>query len=132
MNDAPVAIFVYGTLMRGYSRHHLMSNGRFEREASAQGRLISLGEYPALIDGSGVVRGELYTFDDLPVALDVLDDVEDFDPANPERGEYVREMRRVSRDDGSESLTWIYVYNRPAGDAPIIPSGDWRHQLGRP
>jgi gamma-glutamylcyclotransferase (GGCT)/AIG2-like uncharacterized protein YtfP len=111
MSDAPVGVFVYGTLMRGCSRHHFLSDGQFEGEASTDGRLLSLGEYPALIDGAGTVRGELYSFEDLPAALDVLDDVEDFDPANPE---------------GTELLAWLYVYNQPRGSAPIIPGGDWR------
>jgi len=128
MNDAPLKIFVYGTLMRGLSRHHFMSDGRFEGEATAKGRLISLGEYPALLDGSGTVRGEVYSFGDLPAALDVLDDVENFDPANPESSEYVREARRVALDDGEEVGAWLYVYNRLRESAPIIPSGDWRRQ----
>jgi gamma-glutamylcyclotransferase (GGCT)/AIG2-like uncharacterized protein YtfP len=126
MNDAPLMVFVYGTLMRGLSRHHFMSDGRLKGEASAKGRLISLGEYPALLDGAGTVRGELYAFDDLPAALDILDDVENFDPANPEHSEYVREVRRVERDDGEQIRAWLYIYNRPAEDAPIISSGDWR------
>jgi|HubBroStandDraft_2_1064218.scaffolds.fasta_scaffold1401279_1 gamma-glutamylcyclotransferase (GGCT)/AIG2-like uncharacterized protein YtfP len=126
MSDAPVRVFVYGTLMRGCSRHHHLSDGRFDGEATADGRLISIGEYPALIDGAGSIRGELYAFEDVPAALDVLDDVEDFDAANPEGSEFVREARRVCRDDGTELIAWLYVYNRPRGPAPIIPSGDWR------
>jgi gamma-glutamylcyclotransferase (GGCT)/AIG2-like uncharacterized protein YtfP len=121
-------VFVYGTLMRGLSRHHYMSDGRFEGEASAKGRLISLGEYPALLDGAGTVRGELYSFDDLAVALDVLDDVENFDPANPEGSEYVRDARRVRRDDGTETVAWVYVYNRAPESATVIPGGDWRNR----
>jgi gamma-glutamylcyclotransferase (GGCT)/AIG2-like uncharacterized protein YtfP len=126
MSNEPSLVFVYGTLMRGLSRHHYMSDGRLEGEASAKGRLISLGEYPALLDGAGTVRGELYSFDDLPVALHVLDDVENFDPANPEDSEYVRDARRVRRVDGTEISAWVYVYNRLPGTAPVIPSGDWR------
>jgi gamma-glutamylcyclotransferase (GGCT)/AIG2-like uncharacterized protein YtfP len=128
MSDAPVRVFVYGTLMRGCSRHHYLSDGRFEGDASADGRLISLGEYPALIDGAGSIRGELYTFTDLPAALDVLDEVEDFDPAKPDGSEFVREARRVRRDDGTEILAWLYIYNQRRGSAPIIPSGDWRER----
>lgn len=126
MSNEPSTVFVYGTLMRGLSLHHFMSDGRFEGEATVKGRLISLGEYPALLDGAGTVRGELYSFDDLPVALDVLDDVENFDPANPEGSEYIRDARRVRSDDGAELTAWVYVYNRPPGTAPLIPSGDWR------
>jgi len=126
MTDAPLRIFVYGTLMRGLSRHRLMNGGRFEGEASAVGRLISLGEYPALIDRAGTIRGELHTFDDLPTALEVLDEVEGFDPADPEGSEYVREARRVLRDDGTEVFAWLYVYNRPTKGAQVISSGDWR------
>jgi gamma-glutamylcyclotransferase (GGCT)/AIG2-like uncharacterized protein YtfP len=128
MNDAPVRVFVYGTLMRGCSRHHFLSDSLFDGEATTDGRLISLGEYPALIDGAGSIRGELYRFEDLPAALDVLDDVEDFDPTNPEGSEFVRDARHVRRDDGTELLAWLYVYNRPRESAPIIPSGDWRQR----
>ena len=78
--------------------------------------------------GAGTIRGELYSFEDLPAALDVLDDVEEFDPANPEGSEFVRDARRVRRDDGTELSAWVYVYNQPRGSAPIIPSGDWRKQ----
>jgi gamma-glutamylcyclotransferase (GGCT)/AIG2-like uncharacterized protein YtfP len=128
MSDAPLLVFVYGTLMRGCSLHHFLSDGRFDGEAVADGRLISLGEYPALIDGAGRIRGELYTFSDLPAALDVLDDLEEFDPANPEESEFVRDARRVRRSDGTELLAWLYIYNQPRGTAPIIPSGDWRQR----
>ena len=126
MSDAPVLVFVYGSLMRDCSLHHFLSDSRFDGDASTDGRLISLGEYPGLIDGAGTVRGELYAFTDLPAALDVLDDVEDFDPANPEGSEFVRDFRRVQRNNGTEDLAWLYVYNQPHGSAPIIPSGDWR------
>jgi gamma-glutamylcyclotransferase (GGCT)/AIG2-like uncharacterized protein YtfP len=128
MSDAPVRVFVYGTLMRGCSRRHYLSAGRFDGDASTDGRLISLGDYPALINGAGTVRGELYTFTDLPAALDVLDEVEEFDPTNPEGSEFVRDAQRVRRDDGTELLAWLYIYNRPRGTAPIITSGDWRQR----
>ena len=128
MSDAPVRVFVYGTLMRGCSRHHYLSDGQFDGEATTDGRLISLGEYPALIEGAGTIHGELYTFEDLPAALDVLDDVEEFDPANPEGSEFVRDARRVRLGDGTELSAWLYVYNQPRGSAPIIPSGDWRNR----
>jgi gamma-glutamylcyclotransferase (GGCT)/AIG2-like uncharacterized protein YtfP len=129
MNDAPSKVFVYGTLMREYSRHHVLADGIFDGEASTDGRLISLGEYPALIGGTGTVHGELYAFIDLPAALDVLDEVEDFDPANPEGSEFVRDALRVRRDDGTEIQAWVYVYNRPHESAPMVPSGDWRKRL---
>src|SRR4029077_17121994 len=106
MSDAPVRVSVHGTLMRGCSRHHYLSDGRFDGEATADGRLISIGEYPALIDGAGSIRGELYAFEGLPAALDVLDDVEDFDAAIPEGSEFVRDARRVRRDDGTELMAW--------------------------
>jgi len=106
-----------------------MADGHFEGEASAKGRLISLGEYPALLDGAGTVRGELYIFDDLPAALDALDDVENFDPSNPEGSEYIRQVRIVTRDDGPQIPAWVYVYNRSVGTAQVIKSGDWHGEL---
>ncbi|HXW77199.1 MAG TPA: gamma-glutamylcyclotransferase family protein [Candidatus Eremiobacteraceae bacterium] len=123
-------VFVYGLLMEGFELHRFVERGTLVGKGSMRGTLVSLGRYPGLIDGTGSVRGEVYVFDDLPAALDVLDDVESFDPTDPANSEYVREARPMKLDDHRELTAWVYVYNRPVPSAPRVPGGDWRN--GRP
>lgn len=101
-----------------------MESGEFVGDGRVDGALVSLGRYPGLIEGSGSVRGELYRFADLPSALDVLDDVEEFEPTDPSRSVYLRLAMRVRTDDG-EVDAWVYRYNGPTDGAQRIASGDW-------
>jgi gamma-glutamylcyclotransferase (GGCT)/AIG2-like uncharacterized protein YtfP len=114
--------------MRGLDLHHLMESGTFAGDGTVRGTLLSLGRYPGLIDGGGSVRGELYRFDDLPTALDVLDDVEEFNPTDPDGSPYVRVTRPVTTSDGAQVEAWLYLYKGPVKDAPHIAGGDWRTQ----
>ena len=122
----PELVFVYGSLMRGLDLHHFMKAGVFAGEGSAEGALVSLGRYPGLVDGPGRVRGELYAFADLAAALDVLDDLEDYDAGDPDASMYLRVARQIARDDGSTTLAWLYRYNRQTAGMPHVPGGDWR------
>ena len=124
----PELVFVYGLLMRGFDLHHYMSGAEFLGEGKIAGRLISLGRYPGLVAGEGEVCGELYRFADLAPALEVLDDVEEYDPANPEGSLYLRTARAVRTDDGRTLLAWTYAYNKPPTGAPAVTSGDWRRR----
>jgi gamma-glutamylcyclotransferase (GGCT)/AIG2-like uncharacterized protein YtfP len=93
-----------------------------------KGLLYHLPEgYPALIDGNGVVEGEIMESvgDDLLRSLDLLEDY------NGERSEslYVREVRTVLTKEGEEVPCWIYVYAdaRYAWENGIlVPHGSWR------
>ena len=122
-------VFVYGSLMRGLDLHHHMESGTFAGEGTVRGTLVSLDRYPGLIDGSGAVRGELYRFDDLPTALDVLDDVEEFNPTDPDGSPFVRVTRPVTTSDGTQLEAWLYLYQGPVKNAPRIDGGDWRSTL---
>ena len=122
----PQLVFVYGLLMKDQPLHHHMSGGTFVSEGSVHGKLWSFGRYPGLTDGSGTVRGELYRFDDLAAALDVLDDVEEFDPTDPAGSLYLRSARRVRTSSGDEVDAWVYTYNQETSGARAIASGDWR------
>ncbi|HEY7994433.1 MAG TPA: gamma-glutamylcyclotransferase [Candidatus Eremiobacteraceae bacterium] len=120
----PDLVFVYGLLMRGHELHYHMESGEFVANGRVDGVLVSLGRYPGLIEGSGTVRGELYRFADLPGALDVLDDVEEFEPTDPSRSLYLRIAMHVKTDDGDVGA-WVYRYNGPTDGAQPIASGDW-------
>jgi gamma-glutamylcyclotransferase (GGCT)/AIG2-like uncharacterized protein YtfP len=130
-SDAPVPsdsefVFVYGALMRGFDLHHHMAGSLFVSQATGRGRLYDIGAYPGMIEGDGTVRGELYRFEDIAVALEVLDEVEEYDPLDAAASLYVRVLRgvRVEKDD-SEPPAWLYLYNRDVKGLPQIRSGDW-------
>ena len=120
-------VFVYGLLKRGFGLHHHMAQGTFVGDATAAGALYSLGEYPAMVDGEGAVRGELYRFDDIAVALELLDEVEEYDPLDPESSPYLRAVRPITlRSDGAVVPAWCYLYNRSVKGMTRIASGEWR------
>ena len=91
--EDPSSIFVYGTLQRGEER-----SGRWPRQprlverATIQGRIHDLGPYPALVEGTDRVLGELWHFDpaDLLETLRVLDEIECY--GNDEVDLYVRRI----------------------------------------
>jgi gamma-glutamylcyclotransferase (GGCT)/AIG2-like uncharacterized protein YtfP len=122
----PRYLFVYGLLMRGCELHYHMESTVFVGEGRTSGSLWSLGRYPGLTAGPGTVRGEVYRADDMPAALDILDDVEEYAADDPAASLYVRAVRPVRLDDGREVDAWVYLYNRPTAGATRIASGDWR------
>ena len=111
-------LFVYGTLMRGFSLHRLL-HGRAEYVGPGQiaGRLFDLGAYPAAVrDPSGTVVGEVYRVAGSPLwtALD-----------SAEGPQYHREEVTVRIGGGGEATAFVYWYRGPLCGVPI-PGGDYR------
>jgi gamma-glutamylcyclotransferase (GGCT)/AIG2-like uncharacterized protein YtfP len=124
--DGGDCVFVYGLLKSGCELHHHCAQGTFIGEATVRGGLYSLGEYPAMIEGDGIVHGELYRFEDIAVTLEVFDEIEDYDPQNPESSLYVRTVKPATLDKDKTSVqAWIYVYNRDVKGLTPIKSGNW-------
>lgn len=119
-------VFVYGALMRGLELHHYLAGAVFVDTGWTRGQLLTLGRYPALVAGTDQVSGELYRLADAPAALEALDDVEEFDPADPERSLYLRIRADIHKSDGSVVAAWLYRYNKETAGAAVITSGDWR------
>lgn len=126
-------VFFYGTLRSGFSRRRrtgidskLVDLGRGVIHAA----MYDLGIYPAAIpDPEGRVRGEVYQMTDVDMVLSVLDEIEGFRAAEPERSLYVRSTAPVTLDDGRTEEAWVYFYNAPLGRAPRIASGDYVEYL---
>jgi gamma-glutamylcyclotransferase (GGCT)/AIG2-like uncharacterized protein YtfP len=122
-------LFVYGTLLRGGSRH-----GELERcggitgvtPATAKGTLLDCGSFPGMVPGpEGTVHGEILELRDLPLAFTHLDGIEGFEGFEAARALFRRALLAVRLADGTDRLTWSYLW---AGGAkhPRIASGDWR------
>ena len=122
---AHTLLFVYGSLMRGLELHEQLAGALFVARGRISGTLVSLGEYPGLIEGDGDVHGELYRLDSAAM-LCAIDDLEEYDAQRPEQSLYLRVERDVRLDDGSTVRACVYLYNRDARDVSIIASGDWR------
>lgn len=115
-------LFVYGTLMRGFRLHRLLT-GRTEYlgEGVVPGLLFDLGSYPAALRGAGgSIRGEVYRLLDpgLWVALD-----------SAEGSQYHRGEVGVRMSSGGDLTAAVYWFVAPLGGAAPIPGGDYRAHL---
>jgi gamma-glutamylcyclotransferase (GGCT)/AIG2-like uncharacterized protein YtfP len=114
----PNALFVYGTLKRGQSNHARVRSALRIVPATVRGLLFGLDEgYPALIEGDGVVHGELCFFDDLSAILPDLDAYEG--------SQYLRIRCEATLEDGERCQAWCYAAAALPHRAWPIPSGRW-------
>ena len=122
-------LFVYGTLMRGYSHpmaRLLSSNADFLGPASCRGRLYKVKHYPGLVlseDESERVFGELYRLRAVDDLLRAFDMYEACGEGFPEPTQYVRQMLPVTLAEGTARDAWTYIYNWPVAHLPRIASG---------
>jgi len=110
-------VFVYGLLRGGQSLDHILTGLPRTGPHLIEGfALYDLGRYPGAIPAPSTIVGELC---ELPHAA-VLDALDEAEGVHGDPPLYRREQVEV---DGRPA--WIYVYDRPVGDAPRIASGDW-------
>jgi gamma-glutamylcyclotransferase (GGCT)/AIG2-like uncharacterized protein YtfP len=130
MRPASCCLFVYGSLRRGF--HHpaygyISEYFHYEGDATTQGRLHDLGQYPAAVPAKdGLIVGELYRIreeDQFSWAIAQLDDYEGVHAEEGEVQEYKRELTTVHAG-GREVTAWIYWYAKPVEGFPVVPSGD--------
>lgn len=119
-------LFVYGTLRNGGVYHHVLGTSKYLGTAEADGRMYSLGRFPAAQfypgdDGSDRITGELY---DVSIeTLDKVDSLEGFFENRPEISLYVR--RKIPLR-GVDRRVWAYEFRSELeGRVPRIPHGDW-------
>ena len=108
----PGCIFVYGTLKCGQVREKCWPRKPQSVEpATVRGILYDLKKYPALVEGSDLVVGELWRFaaEDVPVTLTTLDEVEGY--AGLADDEY-RRVKMVCQTANGEIRAWTYLYAR--------------------
>ncbi|MET3292003.1 UNVERIFIED_CONTAM: gamma-glutamylcyclotransferase (GGCT)/AIG2-like uncharacterized protein YtfP [Brevibacillus sp. OAP136] len=124
-------VFVYGTLCQGQRYHHIIAPfAKHTQKATVRGTLYDLPvEYPAMIEGDNPVKGELVELQNVPEALRLLDELEDYEP-NRDTNEYERIVVKAVTESGDEVECYLYLYapNRRewlAEHGTLVPGGDW-------
>jgi gamma-glutamylcyclotransferase (GGCT)/AIG2-like uncharacterized protein YtfP len=137
MNEL-LPIFVYGTLQQGEVR-----SGRWPypavsiERATIRAQVRDLGPYPALVEGDGIVLGELWTIsaEHLDETLRVLDEIECF--GNEEVDLYIRKIVLCETASGRTKRAYTYYFADPNAihDSPLVPANEegvchWRRRSG--
>ena len=124
-------LFVYGSLRSSgevpEQIAHLVRRFRRVGPATVQGRLYDFGKHCGGVldaDTPMTVQGELVELPDGDT-LRELDRYEEIDLVDPANSLFARKRTEVRLADRSSQDAWIYVYNKPPGDAPLIESGDY-------
>jgi len=126
-----LSLFVYGTLLPGQPNAYLWEGTAVSQQPAVlpNGRLYDMGHYPMLIEeGEDAVQGMVLTIHPTSYAgvLTALDELEGYDPSNPDVCAYVRMSREVTVEDGRTLQAWVYIGQARFVDGrPPIPHGDW-------
>ncbi|MCX7710971.1 MAG: gamma-glutamylcyclotransferase [Clostridia bacterium] len=120
-------LMVYGTLMKEFENHYVIEKSRFIGNAFTRGVLYHLPEgYPAVIDGTGTIKGEVYDIDE--EILREIDMLEDYFGEGDERNLYNREKRYAQLESCESVMVYIYKYVKLEEVKQVgihIPDGDW-------
>jgi len=128
-------IVFYGTLQTGcdkFSEFELHRHLAFVSDCFFPGDLFDIEDartghnYPAMIDGAGMVKGQLFHIRE-PSFLTIADLYEGIRPGDaPAQADYRREILRLTKP---EIDAWVYIYNQNVTDCLKIESGDWLSHL---
>jgi gamma-glutamylcyclotransferase (GGCT)/AIG2-like uncharacterized protein YtfP len=127
-SDELSEIFVYGTLMRGESRHSLIANRdiKFLELASTKGRLLHISDFPGMkYDTNSNVSGELYRGKEISQILTELDRIEGFHGYQFEDSLFNRMICKIDVKGGF-FWAWTYLFNGESENE--ISSGNWRQR----
>jgi gamma-glutamylcyclotransferase (GGCT)/AIG2-like uncharacterized protein YtfP len=124
MAEPHLPVFVYGTLQRGQERGNRWPFPPVKVEwATVRGRIHDLGPYPALVDGSDLVLGELWHLrpEHLDETLRALDAIECF--GVDEVDLYVRRVVDCQTLSGQSYRAHVYFLADPSSSAaaPAVP-----------
>jgi gamma-glutamylcyclotransferase (GGCT)/AIG2-like uncharacterized protein YtfP len=126
-------LFVYGTLMEGGPRHHILEtwgDHTCRGTARAPGLLFDSGKnFPCMIPPDGEdawVAGEVYPLRDPRKAFEMFDIVEGFKGYGNPGSRFRRTLTRVRTLDGSCFPAWVFMYAGSTEGMSRIASGSWQ------
>ena len=126
--------FVYGSLMPGQSNFYLWQAAVVQARPGQlyNARLYRLGQYPILVDyPEQVVQGVIIDLDhvDYLKTVQIVDQLEQFDPQQPEKGIYRRMIRPVLTARNEWIQAWVYVGDPLlTANLPSVIGNDWATQ----
>jgi gamma-glutamylcyclotransferase (GGCT)/AIG2-like uncharacterized protein YtfP len=124
--------FVYGTLLPNQPNFFLWGSDIKVMESATflGGRLYDMGYYPMLVTAVSAekVQGMVITVDtaQYEAVLQRLDELEGYDPEQPEASGYQRRQVEVVLANGRSQQAWVYLgQSHLVADKPVVASGDW-------
>lgn len=131
MTFPPEYLFVYGTLMKGFTNpfaEKLNKLSVFVGNGSFPGLLYQVDWYPGAVyseKSDFAVFGEIYKMQNPPELLKELDEYEDvFEDESVSL--YVRRAIPIKTENQKFLDCWVYLYNQPVADLALIESGNFR------
>lgn len=119
-----ILLFTYGTLKRGHYNNKFLDGAEFIGEAIMKGfEMYSNGAYPMIVEGDGIVYGEVYkvNLEDL-LRIDRLEEYrEDIDD-----GVYLRRKGEVELKSGEKVDVEYYLWNRSILGLKKIERGEFK------
>ena len=131
MKPDQLPFFVYGTLLPKQPNHSLYEAEIVSLEPAtfSDGQLHDMGFYPMLVPAQdGIVQGMLVTVapESYQVVQQRLDELEGYDPKQPDASAYRRMRVEVLLVNGRSQKAWTYLGQiQFAQNKPIIANGDW-------
>ena len=125
-------LFAYGTLQHGHAPREMAAAVAQLRPAgrgTVPGILYDFGDYPGAIltpARQERIQGTVLELPPGPEFLRNLDEYEEYLAEAAAASQFVRTGCTVTLDSGATIECWIYVYNRPLGQARMIAGGRWR------
>jgi gamma-glutamylcyclotransferase (GGCT)/AIG2-like uncharacterized protein YtfP len=128
------SVFVYGTLKQGRLRSSAWPRRPLSiREGMIQADLHDLGPYPAIVEGTDFVLGEVWLLaeKDMSETLRVLDEFENYSPGASDN-QYLRQIVEVELPDGEQVSAFVYFaakadqVRRKRKILPSVPFGSHR------
>ncbi len=131
MSTKLLPFFAYGTLLPGQPNAHLWAAHvtAWQPAKLADCALYDLGHFPMCVPSpGGIVQGQLAVVN--PAQYQQvqrrLDELEGYNPADPENSPYQRLARVITLANGSEQIAWVYLgQSIYVSGRPHVASGDW-------
>ena len=127
----PDFLIVYGTLRPPYDNQfalYLRNRGRLMGEGTFEGQVFNMGSYPGAVyqrNAGTRVCGTVYEISgQRETILTYLDYYEGVGDDFEQPTEFVRTVIPVDVN-GHITDCWVYLYNLPTDDKPVIESGDF-------
>ncbi|MCF6093111.1 gamma-glutamylcyclotransferase [Microaerobacter geothermalis] len=131
-------VFVYGTLLKGEYYHHIIKDQvKSVVPATIRGWMFDLGPYPAIVEGSGYIHGQIIELHDPDKAFQSMDLLEGYHDAHSPLNEYERVYTEAWTNDHQVMKCQVYRYpdDRKINlikKYPLILNGNWKQRKVEP